>query len=114
MLLTFVLTFLFLTIIINFQLNRKIGQYEREEGLITHKIKKNTPIFGGLAFIFGYLIAFTFLLFINKIDIIRYILIVFPMLSFGALGFIDDYLILVKKRNDGLSSNLKFFIQIII
>lgn len=114
MLFTFILTFLFLKLIIDFQLSRQIGQFEREEGLESHKMKKNTPIFGGVAFILSFLFAFTFLLIIKELDIIKYLLIVFPMLSFGLLGFVDDFLILYKKNNKGISANMKFLIQIII
>lgn len=114
MLLTFFLTFLTLIYIIRFQKNKRIGQIEREEGLVTHKKKNNTPIFGGIAFITAYLLVFSILLIINQIDIYIYLLIVFPMMCFSLLGFIDDYLILKYKNNNGIKPNLKFLIQIII
>lgn len=114
MLLTFTITFFILTILISYQRNKQIGQTEREEGLISHKKKNKTPIFGGVAFIISYLIVFTFLLITNEIDIYLFLLIIFPMLSFSVLGFLDDYLILKTKQNEGIKPNVKFLIQIII
>lgn len=114
MITTFVITFLFLVWLIKFQTIKKIGQTERAEGLETHKKKNNTPIFGGLAFVLAFSIVLTFLLIINQINIYYYLLIVFPMISYGLLGFTDDYLILKRKTNNGIQPNVKFSIQIII
>ena len=114
MTLTFVISFLIILYLINYQSKKRIGQTEREEGLITHKEKNNTPIFGGVGFIISYLIVFTFLLTIKEIDLYIYLLIVFPMISFSLLGFVDDYLILKRKRNEGIKPNLKLLIQIVI
>ena len=114
MLLTFILTFLILNWLINYQKRNRVGQIEREEGLRSHKEKNRTPIFGGVAFVLSYLIVFTFLLIINEINIYIYLLIVMPMTSFSLLGFIDDYLILKYKKNEGIKPNIKFLIQIII
>lgn len=114
MLLTFILTFLILNWLINYQKRNRVGQIEREEGLRSHKEKNRTPILGGVAFVLSYLIVFTFLLIINEINIYIYLLIVMPMTSFSLLGFIDDYLILKYKKNEGIKPNIKFLIQIII
>ena len=114
MLLTFILTFLIINWLINYQKRNRVGQIEREEGLRSHKEKNKTPIFGGVAFVLSYLIVFTFLLIIDEINIYIYLLIVMPMTSFSLLGFIDDYLILKYKKNEGIKPNIKFLIQIII
>lgn len=114
MLMTFILSFIFIKCLIEYQRKKRIGQTEREEGLHSHKKKNNTPIFGGLGFIISYLLMLTFLLIIDKLDILIYLLIVFPMLSYSLLGFVDDYLILKFKKNEGIKPNLKLLIQIII
>jgi phospho-N-acetylmuramoyl-pentapeptide-transferase len=114
MIFSFVLTFLLLLWLINFQKNKKIGQFEREEGLEKHKSKNNTPIFGGVAFILVYFFGLTFLFCTSHIDFLTYFLIIFPMMSFGMLGFLDDLLILKRKNNEGIRPNVKFFIQILI
>ena len=114
MIATFLISFLFISFLISYQKKRKLGQTEREEGPASHKKKNNTPIFGGIGFIVSYFIIFTILLLINQIDLILYLLIIFPMLSYGFLGFIDDLLILKNKKNEGIRPNIKFLIQIII
>ena len=114
MLLSFILTFLFLLFIIYFQQKRKIGQTEREEGLISHKEKNNTPIFGGLAFNTVIVIFLTFLLFKTKLDIHIYLLLIIPLIGYSTLGFVDDLIILKSKKNNGIKPNLKFLIQIFI
>ena len=114
MLLSFVLTFLGLMWLINYQMKRKIGQTERLEGLNTHKKKNNTPIFGGVSFLISYFIVFTFLLINKDINLYIYFLIVFPMMCYGTIGFIDDILILKRRKNEGLKPNVKFLLQIMI
>ena len=114
MTLTFVITFLILMWLIKFQKKKTIGQIEREEGLERHKSKNKTPIFGGVAFVLSFLFVFTFLLIIKEIDPYIYLLIIFPMISYSLLGFIDDLMILKKKSNSGVSPSMKFLFQIII
>ena len=114
MLASFLISFIFIFILIRYQVKKRIGQTEREEGLVTHKKKNNTPIFGGVGFVLTYFIIYTFLLCINKIDLLLYLLIIFPMMSYSLLGFIDDLLILKRKKNEGIKPNLKFLFQIII
>lgn len=114
MLITFLITFIGLLWLINYQTQKKIGQTEREEGLKTHHKKNKTPIFGGIAFIVSYLIVFTFLLLTRQINIFIYLLIVFPMTSYSMIGFIDDLLILKRRKNEGLKPNTKFLLQILI
>jgi phospho-N-acetylmuramoyl-pentapeptide-transferase len=41
------------------------------------------------------------------------LLLLMPLILYGALGFIDDYLIVIKKNNQGLSIKTKLFFQII-
>ena len=82
----FILSFIFIKCLIEYQRKKRIGQTEREEGLHSHKKKNNTPIFGGLGFIISYLLILTFLLIIDKLDILIYLLIVFPMVSYSLEG----------------------------
>ena len=57
---------------------------------------------------------FTISAILNELDIKIYLLLIIPLLGYGILGFIDDWLILTKGKNDGISAGLKFFIQIVI
>ena len=114
MIASFFISFLLIYFLISYQRRKKLGQTEREEGPASHKIKNNTPIFGGVGFIVSYFIVFTILLVLNEIDLFLYLLIIFPMISYGLLGFVDDYIILKNRKNEGIRPNIKLLIQIII
>lgn len=80
-----------------------------------HKSKVGTPTMGGLIFIIPAIIFLILMLLFKKINInYTLILIVFTFLSYSLIGFIDDYLIIKKNNNKGLSENAKFIMQIII
>ena len=81
----------------------KFGQTEREEGLASHKKKNGTPTMGGLAFIIVptlvYVIGSFFTPF--KLDM-NTMIILLAFVGYGVVGFIDDYIIVVQKNNEGL------------
>jgi phospho-N-acetylmuramoyl-pentapeptide-transferase len=80
-----------------------------------HGSKDGTPTMGGLIFIIPTLVTSLILLFMNKIEFTDNLLIVmFVFISYAILGFIDDYLIIKRKNNDGLSEMQKLFGQLFI
>lgn len=80
-----------------------------------HKQKEGTPTMGGLIFILSTTITILLLIITNKIDYTSNILIVLlSFLGFGLIGFIDDFLSLRKKGNEGLTTYQKLFMQVII
>lgn len=80
-----------------------------------HKKKVGTPTMGGLIFIIPTLLTILILLFLGKIDFSTNLLIVlFVFVSYGFLGFIDDYLIIKRKNNIGLTEVQKLVGQIVI
>ncbi len=87
----------------------KFGQQILEDGPKWHQKKSGTPTMGGLMFIAGVIVAIIVAL------AIRYEVHLFMMLlvslGFGAIGFIDDYIKVVKKRNLGLTASQKFLMQ---
>ena len=86
----------------------KAGQTVRDEGPEAHKVKTGTPTMGGIAFIFA--IVITALVFGGfSADLLMMIL---GMLMFGLVGFIDDYIKVVKKRNLGLQAWQKIVLQL--
>lgn len=102
----------------------KYGQTILEIGPSWHKNKQGTPTMGGIMFILGIIIAvvagmLTFSL-QNKTHInsyynnLRLIAGVFMSICYGALGFLDDYVKVVKKRNLGLTAKQKMLLQILI
>jgi len=89
----------------------QIGQYIREEGPANHHQKAGTPTMGGLLIIFS--IVISALLWMNLTNFYTWLLILVT-LGYGIIGFIDDYLMVIKKRNKGLSARGKFLLQSIL
>lgn len=80
-----------------------------------HKEKEGTPTMGGLIFIIPTILAIIILLLWNKIEFSANLFIVmFVFLSYALLGFIDDYLIIKRKNNEGLTVVQKLIGQILI
>ena len=80
-----------------------------------HGKKDGTPTMGGLIFIIPTLLTSLILLFMDKIEFSDNLLIVmFVFISYAILGFIDDYLIIKRKNNDGLTEMQKLFGQLFI
>lgn len=81
----------------------------------SHASKKNTPTMGGIIFVLSTLITIIILLVLGKIKITNsLIIVVFTFISYFLIGFIDDYLIIIKNNNKGLSENQKFILQFIV
>lgn len=88
----------------------KFGQEIREIGPSWHKKKSGTPTMGGFIFIIPIVVCT--LVFAKSRTLLGICLMLFA-LSFGLVGFIDDYIKIVKKRNLGLTENQKFLLQLI-
>ncbi len=83
----------------------QIGQYIRDEGPQAHRAKAGTPTMGGILILAG--IVVPTLLWADLTNRNIWILVL-STLAFGAIGFMDDYLKIVKKQSRGLSARLKF------
>lgn len=93
----------------------KTGQNIREDGPQSHLAKAGTPSMGGLAIIFTTVLVYTVAaLSINGHIGLEYGLTVFGFVIFGALGFWDDFIKILKKHNLGLRAWQKMAAQIII
>ena len=96
----------------------KYGQEIREEGPAWHQKKSGTPTMGGIIFIVGIGVA----VIINSIMLaingnltgaaMKAVVLFAVSLGFGAIGFVDDYIKVVKKRNLGLTAIQKFLLQV--
>jgi phospho-N-acetylmuramoyl-pentapeptide-transferase len=87
---------------------QKYGQPIRTDGPKTHKIKAGTPTMGGIMIIFS--VCLSTLLFSDLTN--KYIWIVlFVFISLGVLGFIDDYIKVVKNHHKGVSAKKKLLFQ---
>lgn len=80
-----------------------------------HQLKNGTPTLGGLIFIIPPIIGILLLMFKGSIDMnYNLFIILFVFLSYGALGFYDDYVKIKYHNNAGLSVKVKFILQVII
>lgn len=80
-----------------------------------HKEKEGTPTMGGLIFIIPTILTIILLLITKKIEFTENLFIVmFVFLSHAILGFIDDYLIIKRHNNEGLTEFQKLFGQLLI
>jgi phospho-N-acetylmuramoyl-pentapeptide-transferase len=86
----------------------KFGQEIREIGPSWHKKKSGTPTMGGFIFIISVII--TTLIFIRDIKVL---LVLLFSLAFGIIGFIDDFIKVILKRNLGLTEKQKSLLQIL-
>lgn len=100
---TFILTLITGPILIPILRKLKFGQTVRYDGPATHLKKTGTPTMGGLIFITPLIIMG---IFCSK-SYPMLIPLVLVTLGFGAIGFLDDYIKVVKKRKDGLYAKQK-------
>src|ERR1700729_1634521 len=89
----------------------QIGQYIREEGPRSHQKKAGTPTMGGVLIVISIIVPT--LLWAD----LRYPYVwiaILSLLCFAAIGFIDDYAKVMKRRNLGLTSGRKFGLQVLV
>lgn len=120
-LISFIVSSLIGTKLVPFLVKAKCGQTIKEIGPNWHKSKQNTPTMGGIMFIFGSLLgaAITIACFyfaaddlmINKLKLVKVIAGYGMALLYGCIGFVDDYISIVKKRNLGLTAKQKLVLQ---
>ena len=89
----------------------QIGQFIREDGPQAHQQKAGTPTMGGVLILFA--VAVATLLWANLTNAFIWVALLVT-LSYGTVGFVDDYLMLIKKRNKGLSARQKIVLQLLL
>ena len=88
----------------------KFGQSIRDEGPKHHQVKAGTPTMGGVMIILA--LVLTTLKF--AFDSPELILMLIATVGFGLIGFADDFIKVVKKRNLGLRAKQKLFWQMVV
>ena len=107
-LLSFVFSMIVGNILVPFLTKKKVDQTERE--IMESHVKKNgTPTMGGFIFLIPVIVFGIILSFGNQ----RLVPVMIGIISFAAIGFIDDFLKVVKKKSDGLKSWQKLLLQIV-
>jgi phospho-N-acetylmuramoyl-pentapeptide-transferase len=111
---------LFLTLVgtpllIKLLARRGYGQYIRDDGPRDHQAKRGTPTMGGIAFILATLAAYGLTKVITgEQPTISGVLVLFLMAGMGLVGFLDDYIKIVRRRSLGLRAGAKMLGQFIV
>jgi len=89
----------------------QVGQYIREDGPEAHLKKAGTPTMGGLLILFAVILATV--MWANLAN--YYVWIVLLATSgFGLIGFLDDYLMQIRKQSKGLSARGKLLLHVLL
>ena len=109
MVISFAVTAIVTPLLIPFLKKLKFGQMILEDGPSWHAKKQGTPTMGGLGFIFAVAVAS---LIVARSAEVLFVVVIGTL--FGAVGFVDDYIKVVKKRNKGFSASAKFACQMVV
>jgi phospho-N-acetylmuramoyl-pentapeptide-transferase len=86
----------------------QVKQYIRDDGPQSHLSKAGTPTMGGLLIVFS--IVTSVLLWSDLTNYFTWIVLL-VIIGYGLIGFIDDYLMQIKKRSKGLNVRHKLMLQ---
>ena len=110
-LLSIFLGILLIPVLKKWKASQSLNEYLKD----AHRNKKGTPTMGGIIFVLSSIITLFFLYFFKKIEINQNVVILLiTFLGYFFIGFLDDFLIILKHNNKGLSENAKLILQIII
>lgn len=98
--------------VISYFKKKQLGQTTREEGPSWHESKSGTPTMGGLSILISVVLSSLIFSFFFDGQFWLTALLVFIFIVFALIGFVDDYIKVVMKRNLGLTSLQKLLAQI--
>ena len=103
--------YILITLLKKFKIGQNVSEYLSEQ----HKSKQGVPTMGGLIFIIPTLLTIFVLLLLKKMEFTENLFIVlFVFLGYALVGFLDDYLIIKRHNNKGLTQLQKLFLQLVI
>ena len=110
---TFLLTLVGIPAFIRYYRKAQITGQQMHEDVKQHQAKVGTPTMGGLVFLIAaVIVSFLFALFTqqltNNVGMILFILVLY-----GLVGFLDDFLKVFRKINEGLNPKQKFTLQVL-
>ncbi|MGC6767208.1 phospho-N-acetylmuramoyl-pentapeptide-transferase [Enterococcus sp. LJL51] len=110
---SFALTVSAMPMFIGYFQMKKQGQVTREEGPTWHNVKTGTPTMGGVVFLVAaFVTALLTGLWLQQLTASVFVML-FILVLYGLLGFLDDFIKIFKKRNMGLNSRQKLIGQIL-
>ena len=111
---SFAITVAGMPFIIGYFRMKKQGQEIRDEGPKWHNTKAGTPTMGGLGFLAAAVITSIWFSLWTQQMTTSLLILVFVLLLYGIIGFLDDFIKLAKKKNEGLTSKQKFIAQVVV
>ncbi|WEG15005.1 phospho-N-acetylmuramoyl-pentapeptide-transferase [Pullulanibacillus sp. KACC 23026] len=114
LLLAFLIAVILSPLFIPFLRRMKFGQYIREEGPKSHQKKAGTPTMGGVVIVISAALAAIYESLSHQLMSTEIGLLLFLTVAYGLIGFLDDFIKVVMKRNLGLTSKQKLFAQIVV
>lgn len=111
----FVLTVIFGYFVVKWLKKEKLGQNVSKTLGKRHETKQGTPTMGGIMFIIPTLVIMAALILTGKIEFTANLFVIlFVFGAYALLGYVDDYLVVKKHNNKGLSIFIKLFAQLVI
>jgi len=108
--LTIIFGYLFIPVLKKMKIKQSVSEFMQ-----IHKSKEGTPTMGGLIFIIPTILTVIILIILNKLELTYNLgIVLFVFIAYALLGFIDDYLIIKRRSNVGLTEFQKLFGQVII
>ena len=107
--LALVISFIIGPYIIKILKKHQIGEEIRENGPKTHLVKRGTPTMGGVIIILAALLP---TLLFSNLDNIMIRIVIISTIWMGIIGFIDDYLKVIRKMEKGMIARYKMIGQI--
>ncbi|MEG0177447.1 phospho-N-acetylmuramoyl-pentapeptide-transferase [Anaerorhabdus sp.] len=89
--------------------NQTVSEYSLEE----YQQKAKTPTMGGVLFVIVPVLV-TFIFMPKAVLDLDVAIILLAFIGYGAIGFLDDYIIVIKQDNQGLLPRHKFFLQVVL
>ncbi|TQN31988.1 phospho-N-acetylmuramoyl-pentapeptide-transferase [Haloactinospora alba] len=113
--LSLVVSLLAMPMVIRILFRFKFGQEIRDDGPEGHKTKQGTPTMGGIIIIIGAVIGYfgSHLILMTR-PTASGLLVMFLFVGLGAVGFLDDFIKIYKRRSLGLRSSAKMLGQIVV
>ncbi len=106
----FLICFLFGTWAISILQKMQVKQIIQADGPETHLIKQGTPTMGGILILASIILS---LLTWGNLSNHYILILLLTVVFFGGIGFLDDYLMLIRKQNMGLTARCKFLLQVL-
>lgn len=110
---TFILTIIGIPAFIRFYQKARISGQQMHEDVIQHQAKAGTPTMGGTVFLLASIVAsFVIALFSGNLSS-SVTTILFILFLYGSVGFLDDFLKVFRRINEGLNPKQKLFLQLV-